>query len=454
MEEEKDVKKEVTDIIEKSVSEKTDTIKKEIEKSVQEKNEAMQKSLDDAATQIKASEEKAKSLETEVTALKKEMEEKTETIKELGKQTKEAHVVNIKPVTYADFIFDEIMKNKEELLKIKSKNDCLYMNTVDAICKDAKSNERIYKAGDFLTTTESFVNTDGDPSRGILTDFRRDVTRIPMRMPFIREIINTYTTARPDVEWIETEELIGGAEMVPEGGLKPELKPKWISRREKAKKIAVRTVASMETLEDIEFAAREIAFELERSLLLKEETQILSGDGTGDNYKGILQYAPQFFVDATTYGRFFQNIIDPKEIDVLRASIAIIVTRYFRPTTILINPVDAAMIDMHKDLTAGYVHDPFTRSISNIMKNLIVREETAITEGTFLLGDMSRSNYAIRKGLSLTAGRGSINDDVEHNLYTFIAELRGYHYIKENEKNAFLQGNFEDAFVMLDKLSS
>ena len=70
-----------------------------------------------------------------------------------------------------------------------------------------------------------------------------------------------------------------------------------------------------------------------------------------------------------------------------------------------------------------------------------VIENTGVTVGTYLIGDFSKSNYRIRKELTLVVDR--CESDLLENKFTFwLVELRGVHYVKSNHLNAFIKGTF------------
>jgi hypothetical protein len=60
---------------------------------------------------------------------------------------------------------------------------------------------------------------------------------------------------------------------------------------------------------------------------------------------------------------------------------------------------------------------------------------------------MSKSNYRVRRDLSIVIGRDA--DDLTKNLYTVVAEIRGCHYIKNNHVGAFVKGTFSTAITAI-----
>jgi len=424
------IKEEVQEMLNKSVEEKTT----EINKSIEEKTKTIEKSIEEKTAEtekkITEAEVKIKSLETETETLKKDLEEKTETIKELGKSLKENIVEKERKDTYYDIIYKSVIENAD---KIKSLNG-------------TEQGFKVEKAAGDIVRGNLTASGGGIPVS--LQEVEAGVTRIAQGTPFMREIMRMRGLTTKYATWIEQDIAEGSAGTVAEGATKPKKEIKWVERSAEAKKIAVTARMSQEALEDIEWAAMEVAEQLSEDVLLKENQQLLVGDGTGNNYKGIVSYAPAFNI---TTGRFFHAIQSAAERDVLRVAIALIVKNHFNPTTVILNPTDAALIDMHKDDVSSYVDTTFTRSISEILKNLIVIEDEAMPEGQFLVGDFTKANYRLRKEINIEfmiAGKEDFND----NFVSVRAELRGVPYVKNNEVNAFIKGTFATAIPMINKV--
>ena len=430
--EEVNVKNEVQGMIDKTVTEKAT----EINKSLEETKKTIEKSLEDKTTEtegkVSAAEAKIKSLEEQTETLKKDLDEKTETIKELGKSLKDNAETKARRETYKQIICKSVSENADKIKGLSGTGQ----------------NFEVLKAADTITVTGNLLNADGSPNTSYITDFEQGITPIQQRVPFMRELARTTAINTKYAEWVEEGEGEGDAGMTKEGVLKPLTDTKWVVRSAETKKVAARSKFSMETLEDIDWAAAEIANDLSSKVLLKEDTQILKGDGTGDNYKGVLAYAQPFTVSATVNPEFYQKVSGANRLDVLRTAVAMIASDEFMPNVILLHPVDAAMMDMTKDLTDNYILPPFTTAQGVDVRNVLIKENTGIDRGTFLVADMTKANYRIRKDLRIEFGRDG--DDFSKNMFTAIAEVRGVHYIKENHKKAFIKGSFASAITMIN----
>lgn len=422
-----DVKKEVENMIDKSVTEKTDAIKEDVKKSIDESK----KTIDDLNAEISGLAKNADidELKKKTESLETSMKEKTETIKKMGERLTEINKTTVnKTGTLKELIFNALVEKigDNTLEDLKSTSDKQYLSI--------KAADTIFRA--------NLQN-----GSGYLTEYERGVTNIQRATPFMRELVFGSTISMPYAEWVEELEGEGGADMTAEGDKKPNMDVKWETQRATVRKIAVITKITKETLADIHFAAEEIARSLTESVLMKEDRQILMGDGIGQNYKGVMAYAPTFTVSATENKSYYKSVANATRLDVLLTAIGIIQSHEFMPNTITVNPNDARLMDMVKDSTGNYIMSPFSTSKSVDLQGMTIKGFNGIPEGTFIVGDMTKSNYRIREDITLEFGLE--NDDFSRNLITILAELRGVHYIKNNHKNAFLQGKFSDAIEMI-----
>ncbi len=83
-----------------------------------------------------------------------------------------------------------------------------------------------------------------------------------------------------------------------------------------------------------------------------------------------------------------------------------------------------------------------------MLAGLIVVTSTNIAPDTFLVGDMSKSQVRIRENMTLQVGY--VNDDFQRNMVTILAEMRAAHYVKGNQVDAFVTGDFTTAIAALD----
>lgn len=294
-------------------------------------------------------------------------------------------------------------------------------------------NFNVKAAATFLTGTHYSGGTVG------LTSWDSSVARAPRRQPFMRELVRVLPTDNLYIAWAEIKNPDPGvAGMVAEGAVKPQTDFDVVEASAKVEKIAVWMKVSKEALDDIKFLQAEINTELRELVELKLDEQILSGDGVAPNLEGILEYAPAFAA-----GAFAASIPFANAYDVIVAAIAQIGAANFNPSAVVVNPVDYYKLMLTKDANGNYIRPQFMSDGSYVIAGLRVVANNGVAAGSFLVGDFSKSNLAIRE--EVTMDFGYVNDDFTRNLVTILAEMRAVHYIKSNHVNAFVQGVFADA---------
>lgn len=107
---------------------------------------------------------------------------------------------------------------------------------------------------------------------------------------FVRDLLSTGTTGLSSVPYIRelnaaTNE--GGAGMVAEGSAKPEITMQFEQKDAPVRKIAAWLPATTEILSDAPTLRSYIDSRLEYMILLREEAQVLAGDGNAPNLEGV-----------------------------------------------------------------------------------------------------------------------------------------------------------------------
>ena len=322
--------------------------------------------------------------------------------------------------------------------------------SVKAAMADLKNGNQHGSARFILKANTDPITVTSSYSGGTigLTDWISDYTRVPQRRPFLRDLVSVRPTSKTYVAWAEQTGIEGDAGMVAEGAAKPQNTFDTVERNMRIKKIAKFTKTSKENLDDLPYMAAEIRQELIEAVLRKLDSQILSGDGTGENLKGILEYAPDFSVAGTDLAN---GVINANNFDVLRAAAAQVAVNglgNFIPNYFIINPWDAAVMDLTKTDEGIYVLPPFTTVDGRRVAGMLGVENTGVTAGEFLLGDFTKSYLALRE--DVVVSMGYVNADFTNNLVTILAEMRAAHFIKSNQVTAFVQGDFSVAKALLD----
>jgi HK97 family phage major capsid protein len=402
--------------------------KKEMQDLMVELKGQFDKAIDQKLAAQKDQDEKAvKALEEQITTLKAQADEAQKIIAALAQKNTKVETQN---KTFADRIMDIVTEKAADFKSLAN-------NRSASVAFDVN-----IKAAANMTTANYSGGLIG------LTAWDNEISRPARRSPFMRQLVRNRPISDQGISWAELANRDGAAAMTAEGALKSKIDFDIVERREVARKITAYVKATKEALQDIPNLRELINTELVEAIELKLDEQILSGDGTGENLKGILEYAPEFAVTGTV----LENGVDAANyFDVLRIAAWQVLnsgnSRY-NPTVAIINPIDAAMMDVSKSDATGYVMPPFSTNSGQTVYGLRVVANLGVAPGTFVVGDFSKSVLGIREEININVGFE--NDDFTRNLVTILAEMRAFHYIKTNDFPAFVQGTFATAAADLE----
>ena len=139
-----------------------------------------------------------------------------------------------------------------------------------------------------------------------LSQLEAGVTRIARRMPFLRQLVNASGTTSKYITYIQSSGQEGGADMTAEGALKSQADFNVVETSVAVKKVTAWIKVSKEMIADLPFMRNEINNELMEIVELKLDSQILSGDGNGDNLTGILTNAVAWAAVTLLYSMLLQ----------------------------------------------------------------------------------------------------------------------------------------------------
>lgn len=280
-----------------------------------------------------------------------------------------------------------------------------------------------FASSEFKAATDTHVAGTGTAGTG----YAPVVTQIDMNgvWPYERPLVVadlfgsvTLSGNANTVEYPVYGALEGGAGTVGEGGAKPQTHlpaPRWES--DSLKEVAAWWKVTDNMAEDLSYIVSEINNHARYNLQLLEETQLLSGNGSDANIKGLLSRDIQKMVQDTDS--------DPDRIFKARTKIAL--ATGFRADALVINPADYEAIRLSKDANGQYYGGGyFNGQYGNgtIMQDpplwglkTVVTE--AIAQGTALVGAFKLGGAVIRKGGLRAESTNSHSDDFTNDLITF-----------------------------------
>jgi hypothetical protein len=165
--------------------------------------------------------------------------------------------------------------------------------------------------------------------------------------------------------------------------------------------------------------------------------------------QGILTQATAF--SAGTFATGSANEIDnANNADVLVvAANQIALANHMGSLTIFMHPTDVAVLKTIK-LSASdkrYVDRLLMMGSSLSLDGMPIIPTTAMTAGSYVIGDLSKALLAEKSGIRVEVGLDA--DDFTKNMRTILAEWRGEVIIENNDTTAFVTGVFAtDAAAM------
>lgn len=243
--------------------------------------------------------------------------------------------------------------------------------------------------------------------------------------------------------WIEETDEEGTPIMLAEGASKTQLDVQYVEQTMAVKKIAVYGKVTTELMADIPQLISYIQNNLMRRMDIVLESQLFSGNGVGDNLKGLETYATAFSAGALANTIPFAN-----ELDVIEAVALQVKTAFGLPNAMFIHPSTMAAIKLIKDNTGRPVwKDYVTIDGSLNVSGMRLIETTAITAGNFVGGDLSVVNVLKRDELGITIGLDG--NDFTQNKKTMLLEKRLVQFVYGNDTAVIVDGDFSTAKAAL-----
>lgn len=200
-------------------------------------------------------------------------------------------------------------------------------------------------------TIEVKAITSAATSAGALVapDRQRGVDALPQRLMTIRNLLQPGQTESNLIEFPRQKTRTLNAGMVAEGATKPESSLEYELIQSPVRTIAHWVPASRQIFDDSPLLKATIDTELTYGLELKEEQQLLFGDGAGENLLGLYTTATEFSAPIA--------IPDATSIDLLRLAVLQVRLSEYRATAVVLNPIDLAWIELLKDSRGRYIVD-------------------------------------------------------------------------------------------------
>lgn len=284
------------------------------------------------------------------------------------------------------------------------------------------SGQRTVSAGEFKAATDpNLVAGNGKTEYGGVIDSR-------IRRLTIVDLLGSGTMSQTSLTYWVQGVVEGAPTTVAENGLKPSIHFNFAPVTEALSKIAVITKISDEAIQDVDYLVSVINSQLVSRLRLVEEDQILNGNGTAPNVRGILnRVGIQTYATSATYTA-------SKGLEGIFHAVTMVATgtEFETADAIVINPADYEVLRLAKDGQGQYfAGGPFTGAYGNggfaqnpNLWGYPTVVTPAIAAGTVLVGAFGTAAQLFRKGGIDVTSTNSNEDDFKYNRIALRAEER------------------------------
>lgn len=202
----------------------------------------------------------------------------------------------------------------------------------------------------------------------------------PNRQMTMRTLLNAQPTTSNAIEYIVETGFTNASAIAPEKSLKPQSDLTFAIETASVKTIAHWIPATRQIIQDAPQLRSYVDNRLTYGLQLTEESQILYGDGVGDNMQGIMTNP-----NIQSMGlRPLNNT--PSMIDWVRSSITQSVLAGYPPTGIVLHPSDWEAIELSKGTDGHYIWVNVADGGQSRLWRVPVVQSTALVESEFLVG--------------------------------------------------------------------
>lgn len=378
-----------------------------IEKALESQQAEIKKALDAQREEIQKTGEVNKALQTDIAKLNEELQKSGARMfdleQKLGNRTPE----------------DQLQKSFAE-------------KTAEEITKSWDGRASKAEVGSFYKAITSATASAGDTVAvqrlgGIVTPGLQRLT--------VRDLLAQGSTSSNAIEYVRENVFTNAADVVAEGALKPESDITFTKETANVKTIAHWIQASRQIVSDSSQLQSYINNRLMHGLALKEEAQLLNGNGTGDNLTGLNTVATAYNTALTATGDTFA--------DVVAHAVYQVSTSEFEASAVILNPADWHKIALMKDQEGRYIFGGPQAFASKVMWGLPVVTTMSQAANTFTVGAFNLASQVWDNMDATVEVSNQDRDNFVKNMLTILCEerLAVAHY----RPQAIIKGTFPAA---------
>lgn len=237
-----------------------------------------------------------------------------------------------------------------------------------------------------------------------------------LRRLTIRDLLAQGRISSNSLEYMREEVFTNNADIVAEKAQKPESDITFSKQNANVKTIAHWVQASRQVMDDAPMLQSYVNNRLMYGLALKEEDQLLNGDGSGDDLEGLNHVATAY--DTTL------NATGDTRADIIAHAIYQVTESEYSASGIILHPRDWHNIALLKDGEGRYIFGGPQAFTSNIMWGLPVVPTRAQASGTFTVGGFDLASQVWDRMDANIEISNQDRDNFIKNMLTILCEER------------------------------
>lgn len=279
---------------------------------------------------------------------------------------------------------------------------------------------RAFSANDRLHVELKAITSANNSAGGFIVSQREtEPVAMPKRPDIImRDLLTVMPIDTGSVDYPKQSVRTNAAAPVAEGTAKPYSNYGWTRATAPVRTIAHLAKLTRQAMDDAPRLQAEVDAEMRYGLALAEDSQILLGDGTGENLLGLYPQATAYAAPAGI------SVTNPNKIDKLRLALLQASLGLYPADAMVLHETDWTDIELTKDANGRYIFGNPTGIAGPVLWGKRVVPTVSITVGNFLVGafKIAATLYDRLKPEVLISSENA--DDFEKNLLTMRCEER------------------------------
>jgi HK97 family phage major capsid protein len=247
----------------------------------------------------------------------------------------------------------------------------------------------------------------------------------PYNQTHMRDVLNTGQTDSNIIRYIRDNGGEGGPTTVAEAGTKPQMDRDLAIVDAPVRKIATYLRVPEEMIEDIPYLTSFLTNVGTQEVMAVEDTQIIYGDGTGQNLSGLATAGNFTAYAADAGGGAASGVVAaPNEYDVLTSAVKQMRVLKRVPTVHLVSPVDYWKMVSRKDTTNNYILQGGGNGLVPATAGGVpITQMNQIAAGDFITLDKNAAQIYFRSNINVRFYEQD-QDNAIKNMVTIVIEER------------------------------